>query len=348
MAEGLNTERRGARSKKYNSNVIKTGRFAVKLSRTIATALIVAAATTTFAPAGQADEVKLKAASFLPTRVIFAKFFGDWVESVNKVCKGKVQISIVGPSAIKSLEQWNALKTGVIDMHYGPPNYYGGTAPEASVTDLAGKSLEEQRKNGAWAMLNQIHEQKLNAHYLTQIGAGLHFFIYTTKPAKDGKFDSFRLRSVPIYDGFFKSLGAQPIRMAPPAVYTGLERNVVDGIGWPLWGVNDFSWDKFLKFRYGPGFYSAGINILVNLDKWKSLSKDQTDCLNERTVWLEKVWPEWRQNQNEKELAAQKKSGIAYVDLGKGFAKKADDIYWAAMNKANPEFTSKIKPLLAE
>ena len=320
----------------------------MKLSRTTATALVIAAAATTFAPAGQAAEVKLKAASFLPTRVIFAKFFGDWVESVNKVCKGKVQISIIGPSAIKSLEQWNAVKTGVIDMHYGPSNYYRGTLPEASVTDLATNTLVQQRKNGAWAMLNEIHEKKLNTHYLTQIGNGLNFYVYTTKSAGKGDFKGFRLRSVPIYDGFFKSLGAQPIRMAPPAVYTGLERNVVDGVGWPLWGVNDFSWDKFLKFRYGPGFYSAGINILVNLDKWKSLSKDQKDCLNERTLWLEKVWPDWRKKQNAKELAAQTKSGIKYVELGKDFAKTADDIYWAAMTKADPAFTSKIRPLLTK
>lgn len=318
------------------------------LSKPITTALAVAAAATTFASAGRAAEVQLKAASFLPTRVVFAKYFGDWVNSVNKVCKGKVHISVIGPSAIKSLEQWNALKTGVIDMDYGPSNYYRGTLPEASVTDLATNTLVEQRKNGAWAMLNKIHEQKLNAHYLTQIGNGLHFYVYTTKPAKDGKFNGFRLRSVPIYDAFFKSLGAQPVRMAPPAVYTGLERNVVDGVGWPLWGVNDFNWDKFLKYRYGPGFYSAGINILVNLDKWKSLSQAQRDCLNERSEWLEKIWPKWRHDQNAKELAAQKKSGIKYVDLGKPFAKKAQDIYWAGLRKQDPQFIDKIKPLLTK
>ncbi|MEJ2436067.1 MAG: hypothetical protein P8Y53_24080, partial [Pseudolabrys sp.] len=163
----------------------------MRFSKTITTALVAAAATMTFATVGRAAEVQLKAASFLPTRVIFAKFFGDWVDSVNKVCKGKVHISIIGPSAIKSLEQWNALKTGVIDMHYGPPNYYRGTLPEASVTDLATVSLVKQRKDGAWAMLNKIHEQKLNAHYLTQIGTGLHFYLYTTKPAKNRKFDGF-------------------------------------------------------------------------------------------------------------------------------------------------------------
>ena len=318
----------------------------MRLSRTIAIALVAITSATAFSAAGRADEVKLKAASFLPIRVVFAKYFGDWVDSVNKVCKGKVHISIIGPSAIKSLEQWNAVKTGVIDMDYGPSNYYRGTLPEASVTDLATNTLVDQRKNGAWAMLNKVHNQKLNVEYLTQIGNGLHFFLYTTKEAKDGDFKGFRLRSVPIYDAFFKSLGAQPVRMAPPAVYTGLERNVVDGAGWPLWGVVDFSWDKFLKYRYGPGFYSAGVNILFNLDKWHKLSNDQRNCLNERTVWLEKVWPEWRDKQDSKEKAGQDKAGIKYVGLGADFAKKAHDIYWAELRKADAAFVDKIKPLL--
>ena len=51
-----------------------------------------------------AVEVKLKAASFLPERAVFAKHFYHWVNSVNKGCAGDVSISVVGPAAIKSLE----------------------------------------------------------------------------------------------------------------------------------------------------------------------------------------------------------------------------------------------------
>jgi TRAP-type C4-dicarboxylate transport system substrate-binding protein len=127
----------------------------VRISRTLTAGLAVATAATVITASAQAAEVRLKAASFLPTRIIFAKFFGDWVDSVNKVCAGKVKISVVGPSAIKSLEQWNAVKNGVSDMHYGPATYYKGTAIEAGVLDLATKETAEQRKNGAWAMVNE-------------------------------------------------------------------------------------------------------------------------------------------------------------------------------------------------
>ena len=312
----------------------------VRIGTFVAVAVLVAAAT------GQAAEVKLKAASFLPTRIIFAKFFGDWVSSVNKVCVGKVKISIIGPAAIKSLEQWNAVKNGVVDMHYGPATYYKGTAIEAGVMDLATNETAEQRKNGAWAMMNGLHNRKMNTQYLTQITDGVKFYVYTSKPHKNGRFEGFRLRSVPIYDAFFKWLGAQPVRMGAPAVYTALERKVVDGLGWPLWGVPGFGWDKFIKYRHGPGFYSAGVNILVNLDKWRALSGDQRACLTERSMWLESVWPGWREAQSKKENALQNKAGIKYVDMGSGFSGKAIELYWADLRRANPAFIDKIRPLL--
>jgi TRAP-type C4-dicarboxylate transport system substrate-binding protein len=162
----------------------------------------------------------------------------------------------------------------------------------------------------------------------------------------NGRFEGFRLRSVPIYDAFFKWLGAQPVRMGGPAVHTALERKVVEGLGWPLWGVSGFGWDKFVKYRHGPGFYSAGVNIITNLDKWKKMSGEQRDCLTERTVWLESVWPSWRDGQSGKESASQDKNGVKFVDMGQAFHDKAVELYWADLRAANPTFIDKIRPLI--
>ena len=252
----------------------------------------------------------------------------------------------MGPAAVHSLEQWNAVKTGVIDMHFGPPNYYKGEAIEADVTILAKNSAAEQRENGAWAMLNQLHNEKLNAWYLTHIHDGVKFFLYTSKPHQNGRFDGMRIRSVPIYDGFFRHLGADPVRMAPPEVGTALERGAVDGYGWPLWGVVDFGWHKFTKYRHGPGFFSANVNILVNLDRWKEMSDDQRGCLTDMAMWLEAQWPKWRDGENAKQQAAQDAAGVQYVDMGAGFASKAHELHWEELMTANPEIIGKLRPLL--
>ena len=293
-----------------------------------------------------ASEVKLKAASFLQARSVYAKYFFRWVDEVNSHCEDKVKISIVGPEAVKSLEQWRALKDGVIDMHYGPPNYYKGVLVEGDVTSLANTTAAEQRKNGAWNIINKLHNEKMNAWYLTHIIDGVRFFIYTVKPESNGRFENFRLRSTPIYDEFFKSLGAHPVRMSPPALYTALERNTVDGYGWPLWGVTDLGWHKHTKYRYGPGFFSAVVNILVNFDRWNNLLESQRQCLTEMSIWLEGEFPKWRIIENEEQVAAQKIAGITYLDLGVEFSNLAHQIHWDALMKANPVTISALRTLL--
>jgi TRAP-type C4-dicarboxylate transport system substrate-binding protein len=205
-----------------------------------------------------------------------------------------------------------------------------------------------QRKNGAWAMMNEVHNQKMNAQYLTHLFGGVRFHIYTSKPGKDGRFEGFRLRSTPIYDAFFKSLGGLPVRMAPPEVHTALERGTVDGYGWPLYGIADFGWHKYTKYRYGPGFVSAAVAILVNQDKWKSLDDGQRACLTRMSEWVEGEWPKWRAEEDGKQQAVQDQAGIQYVDLGPGFARQAEELYWEVLAKGNPEFVRKIRPLLTK
>lgn len=309
--------------------------------------LVAACAAAVLPLAAHAAEVKLKAASFLPVRSIVAKQFVRFVDETNKACAGKVNISVVGPEAVPSLEQWNALKSGVIDMHYGPPNYFRGAVPAGDVISVARNESAEQRANGAWAMINEQYNRKLNAWYLTHLFNGVRFHLYTTKPAQNGKFDGMRLRSVPIYDAFFRSLGAQPLRMAPPEVYTALERNTVEGYGWPLWGIQDFGWDKYTKYRYDPGFISAAVAIIVNLDKWKGLEAAPRDCLTQMAIRVEGEWPQWRAEEDAHQLALQDKAGIKAVDMGPDFALRAEEIYWQDLAKGDPEFVKKVRPLLS-
>jgi TRAP-type C4-dicarboxylate transport system substrate-binding protein len=160
------------------------------------------------------------------------------------------------------MKQWEAVKSGVVDMHYGPPTYYKGAAPEAGVSDLATVPVPQQRKNGAFAMLDELHDKKLNSKLLMQSMNGVKFYLYTSKPHKNKRFDGFRLRSAPLYDNFFKSLGASPLRMPAPAVYTALERKTVDGLGWPLWGVSDFSELVPAKITNAPKWPTQPINGL--------------------------------------------------------------------------------------
>ena len=57
-----------------------------------------------------------------------------------------------------------------------------------------------------------------------------------------------------------------------------MENGTVQGYGWPALGWVP-SWVKVTKFRVEPGFYDATLHTLINLKKWRSLTKAQQDLL---------------------------------------------------------------------
>lgn len=310
-------------------------------------ALVTAAISVGLIATPGAAEVKLTAASFQPESVVFAKHFFQWVRETNSRCSDKLTIEVLEPSAIEPHSQWHALQIGEVDMYFGPANYYRGVLPQGDVLNLAQNDPAAQRRNGAWALLNELHNEKLNAWYLTTLIAGVEFYLYTTEPATDGRFEGLRLRSVPLYEGFLRSLGAQTRTVPAELLRAELEGGAIDGYVWPLWGLDVFGWDKLTKYRYGPGFLNTAAPVLVNLDSWQSLAQDQRGCLSDMAIWLEAEWPEWRAAEDGAQLAALEAAGIEYVDLGTGFARGAEELLWAQLEQAEPEFVQQIRPLLA-
>jgi len=148
-------------------------------------ALVAGAALVWSLPAG-AQETKLKAVSFLPLTQSFGVHFKRWVDEVNKRGKGVLQIDAVGPEAIPVPEQPNAVKNGVVQMHYGPPTFYTGTMWEGEALSLSETTIKNLRANGAWAYLDKLHQEKMNSVLLAGDIALLRGTWHATGTTPDG------------------------------------------------------------------------------------------------------------------------------------------------------------------
>ena len=237
-----------------------------------------------------------------------------------------------------------------LQMHYGPPTFYTGTMWDGEALSLSEKTIKELRANGAWAYLDKLHREKMNSVLLAGLGDGVKFFIYTTIPAKaddkDKPMAGMTLRSVPLYRVFFESLGARTVSLPPGEVFTALERKIVQGYGWPRWGVKDMGWLPVTKFRHGPGFFNVNVNVLVNLDTYNKLGDPQKKLLQDMALWLDEEWPKWRESEDAAEDKIQKDAGVQYVDLGAWFSKRAHDAYWADLEKKSPQHIPHLRKLV--
>jgi TRAP-type C4-dicarboxylate transport system substrate-binding protein len=319
----------------------------MKLAAALAgTALLVAAT------AAAAAETTLRAVSAFAEGSAFAKPFESFVEKVNAEGKGLVRIDYIGgPKAMPPFEVANALKNGVIDVANVTAAFYTNLLPEGDALKLSTRSIAEQRRNGAYELINELHNRKVNAWYLARVGEGVPFHLYLTKPIEKPDLRGLTIRVTPVYRAFFAALGANVVQTPPGEVYTALERGVVQGYGWPILGVFDLGWQDRTKYRVDPGFYTVDVEVLVNLDKWKGLSQAQRDYLAKQALWLEGENARMAA-QGEAEKKRQAAAGIQAITLEGADAEKwertATEAGWAAVKKVAPENADKLRALLAK
>lgn len=286
----------------------------------------------------------LRAVTAFPTNLAFAQSFLGFVDEVNKRGEGIVQIDYIGgPEAIPQNQQIDALRRGVVDMQYGPSSFYLGRMPEADAWVGATVTPMEARKNGGFEVMQQAFRDKLGVELIGHTDGGPQFHIYLIdEPKRDanGKvdFSNLQIRSQPIYRAFFEELGAIPISVNVPDVYTGLERKTFDGTGWPIIGIKDLNWDRFLRYRIDPGFFSTDLGISVNPKAWQALSP-------ESRALIEEVAVEWEQRSFDNlqaEIEATDKlvreEGMTVITLddeqAAEFLDAAYDSAWARMKEA--------------
>jgi len=296
-----------------------------------------------------AQEVTLRAVTSFAEKTQFSKNFERFIDRVNETGKGQVRINYIGgPRAMPPFEVGNAVRTKVVDIANVTGAFYTNLMPEADAFKLIGKPMSEQRKNGTWEMINQLHNQKLNSHYLARQFHNVPFHIYLNKKPEKLDFKGLKIRVTPVYKDIVEALGGTAITTPPGEVYTALERGVVDGYGWPVTGIFDLGWDKVTKFRMEPAFYSVEVNVLVNLDVWKGLTDAQRKVLSDAALWLEGL-----DSENTAAIAAERdrqaKAGIQAIDFGpaesKKFTEQANEVAWQSVIKRAPETAPKLRKL---
>jgi TRAP-type C4-dicarboxylate transport system substrate-binding protein len=278
-------------------------------------------------PVSAADTIS--ATHVFPASLIYSRSFLEYVKKANEAGKGEFTIEVRGgPEAIGMMEQPGAVRSGVVDMVYSPCAFYAAVVPECDAVSASSIDGPTARKNGGTALMNQIHQKRMGTIFLGWVDSGIRFDLWSTK---EPKFDSagaidikgFKVRGNPIYNAFLTNyLGAQVINLNSSELYTALERGTVDLTAWTQIGLMDLNWDRYIKYRITPDFFSTDLVILVNQKKWESLSPKSREILQRvaiehETSSLHDLQALWKKEQAELE-----KRGIKTVSQSAEASKK--------------------------
>jgi len=317
-------------------------------SRAIAIATALATLMTTTAL--HAQEVTLRAVSAFGTTTTFSREFMAFVDRVNTQGAGLVQIDLLGgPEAMPPFEVGSAVSNGVVDIANVTGAFYGNLLPIADALKLADRSTAEMRANGAWELINSLHEERMNVHYLARTGVGTPFHIYLTQPIEGPALDGLRIRTTSVYRAFINATGGVPVQTAPGEVFTALERGQIEGYGWPAQGILDLGWHEHTNYRVDPGFYNVEVAFLVNLDAWNRLNDEQRAFLNEAALWAEGL-NDNNPALNAADYARQAEAGVETITLSPADAEAwlttAYDAAWAEAATVDADLAAQLRALI--
>jgi TRAP-type C4-dicarboxylate transport system substrate-binding protein len=299
-----------------------------------------------------AQEVTLRAVSAFQEGTAFARPFESFIAKVNEEGRGKVRINFIGgPRAMPPFEVGNAVRNGVVDMVNSTAAFYEPLLPEGAALKLATNDWQTVRRNGGWALINRLHNEKVNAWHLARHGDGMPFHLYLTREIGGPDLRGLTIRTSPVYRAFFSALGANLVNTAPGEVFTALERGVVQGYGWPAQGIFDLGWHERTRFRVDPPFYRVEVNILVNLRRWNALTDAQQEVLTRAAEWVEAGEAERSRQAIEADYARMQGAGIRVIEFTgearERWLRAAQDAGWDEVAKIAPQNVAELRRLLS-
>lgn len=278
------------------------------------------------------DSTTLKMVQVFPKGQANMFVVPTFIKKVQKLSNGRLKIKLLGgPEAIPTFDQFDAVKSGVVDLNFNVTAYYYRKAvPEAMITWLSkAESPTRERQTGFYDLLNEIHKKE-GLFYLGR-GQWSSFYLWPNKKiATPKELAGMKFRSGLIYDSFLKRLDVAPVTVAFPEIYTSLERKLVDGFSWPMEGVSQYGWLEVTKYCIDHPFYTGDFVFLANLKKFNKLPKDLQQVLIDVVKELE---PEMVKDYEKMVQAERKKivdAGVTFIKFAPQDAKTYSDLAWQA------------------
>jgi len=301
--------------------------------------------------------VELKAVSGLQqTNTITLSFLKNFVGVLNERGKGVIGAKYLGGhSVVQPRKAAKALKRGQFDLLHGPTSYYLGMVPEGYALLASNRTPAVLRKNGGWKILEEVYAKKAGSRliawgeYATQYNM---YLMFNPKLDKDGVPDlsGIKMRATGTYRPLFKALGASTINMKSSEIYTGIQRGVVQGFGWPNVAIVPLGLHKIVKYRVSPAFYQTNTVVVMNLDVWNKLSGKAKSIVNDVALDYEKTATAFMELQRAKEEKILLDAGVKEIILKGSAAKKylsiAHSEIWKQLKERSPEYSDKLRAKL--
>ena len=243
-------------------------------------------------------------------------------EQVEKAAAGELKLSQVGPEVVPPFEQLNPVSAGVFDFLFSHGAYHSGSNGLLIGVDALKLDPKKLRDSGLFEYISNNYEKRhgLKLLALTPTGQDGYHMVLKSLPDPETGIKGRKIRGTSTYHPLIKKLGGSPVVLSFGQIFTALEKGVVDGYCWPVYGLLATKfYEAGAKYVMRPTLGVSRSFTLVNAQAFNKLPKKLQTILVEEGKKVEYWSIEFFDDFIAKEEKQLKALGVTYHDYPEKF-----------------------------
>lgn len=239
----------------------------------------------------------LRFSHFWPaTSAIHKEVFQAWADDVEKASNGELKVQLFPSQTLtKADAAYQGAVNGISDIAATAQGYTAGRFPLTQVVELPGVSLSATQGGCITQSLydkGMLADEYKDSHVLFMFSTGPGYIHTTDKEVKvPDDLKGLRIRRPSAVVGkILTELGAQPIGMPAPEIYTSMQRGLLDGVSLPWEGMKAFRINELSGQHTEVPFYSLAFVVTMNKRTYDRLPENLKKVIDDNSgmSWAKK------------------------------------------------------------
>jgi TRAP-type C4-dicarboxylate transport system substrate-binding protein len=238
--------------------------------------------------------IELKFATHIPAGIPTYKVWEAWAKKVEQQSNGRVKITFYpAQSLVKAKDIYESTVKDICDIAYEVNSMDPTRFPLTLLTDVpmmgwsTSKMVTRIRTdlyNEFPALRQEFKGVKILWQYVSLGPSVLHLTKKAAKIPDDLK--GTRIIALGWVAKYLNSIGATPVTLMPPDWYMALNRGVAEGTVTTYSVIFDHKVYELLPYHTDVNIGFTGSEIIMNLEKWKSLPPDIQKIMDNLQPWV--------------------------------------------------------------
>ena len=220
-----------------------------------------------------------------------------WADTIAEESGGDLAIQMFPSGTLAKPDSiYEAAANGIADIGATAQGYTAGRFPLSQIVELPG--VASSATQGACVLQTLYDDGHLDSEYedtrplfmFTTGPGGIHTIGTDVQTPAD--LEGLRIRRPTAVAGqMLENMGASPVGMPAPDIYTAMQRGVIDGLSFPWEGLKGFRINELVNYHTEVPFYTLVFVATMNQRTYERLSPEQQAVIdnNSGMKWAEKA-----------------------------------------------------------